>query len=215
MKKRMLSMVMALAMVMSLSVTVFAEETQDVDQVSGKAQVPLVGTVQNTAKLISVKVPLEIKFFINTTDGTGTTFVESKGQNSSSVSTAKVMESIASGTGTVTNNSEFNIDLSINSVTDTDGLLDKIDMGVFSTSSNAVTTLSEDDATDSKKLSTSSTDIMLFEKLAAEGTGTLKVAGKAVKGTLTSDGLQYPVHIGEDGTQFTVTTTLKVVASAE
>lgn len=207
--KKVISMLLIVAMMMSLSVCAFAADTTTVEAlgkdntVTGSSDVTFTGKVQEASVLLSVVMPTTIEFTVATKNYEGTDkLAASKGTLSVAPSavSGKVFNALMSGEGTVTNNSNVAIDLEITNVTEDSNLLSQIDFAVKSSSMTASAALAN-------PLSVGSANIALASAIAAAGgTTTLKAVGQAA--TATHSGTNYEVSV-VDGT-YTITTTLKV-----
>lgn len=111
--KKAISLVLALALCLSLGMPAFATDvtakTQTVTTTDG-TYVPLQGDVAAGKALISVVMPTSIPFAVSTT--------------ADATTNAKVFDSLVSGTGTFTNNSNCQVKLILTEVFDTDVLAD-------------------------------------------------------------------------------------------
>lgn len=211
MNKKFTSRILAAAMAMSMTATAFAADgVMPVNPKTQEADVNLKGTVANEATLLSVIVPVSIDFAVATEAASGATATKKGSKDVSEKSSGgQIFKSLYSGTGTITNNSENDIDLTIVNVVDDDDLLNKLDLALTSP------TLSESDALDSP-LAAGENSIQLIKKLtkAENSVGTtadIKVVGKGAQGTTSSGKLD--VDLGEEK-EYTVVTTLKVSTSA-
>lgn len=105
--KKAISLVLALALCLSLGMPAFASDaaakTQTVTTTDG-TQVPLQGDVAAGKALISVVMPTSIPFAVST--------------KVDEMTNAKVFDSLVSGTGTFTNNSNCQVKLILNEVYD-------------------------------------------------------------------------------------------------
>lgn len=206
--KKILSLILALAVVMSMSVCAFATETTTVeaagdDKTTAEGKVDLVGTVYEGAVLLSVVMPTTLTFQVGTEQSSAQ--LADKRENGSITTGGYIFASLISGEGTVTNNSTHAIDLYISKVEDTNGLTDKMNLGVTGNALDEATALSS-------YLTTATTDLKLSSNIATEGgTDTLKVVGSAAKGNVSGGSFDINLAAGD----YTVTTTLKVAVAAQ
>lgn len=209
MKKQILSLILALAMVLSMSVCAFAADENTITSKNGTADVPLKGEILDNkdVALISVVVPTAIEFQIGTEQVGGTEYTANKigeGAAIGSQGVGRKFVQLVSGTGTVTNNTESkNIKLEVSNVTDdaSNPLLSKVNLALAPASiTDAATAMA------TYKLTAGASNTVLAASMSKGQTLDLKVFGTAGEGT--SGGINYPVNL-PDGTA-TVTVTLKV-----
>lgn len=203
MKKQILSLILVLAMVMTMSVTAFAT---DINGDGDTADVKLMGEIMDDADvcLISVVVPTSINFQV----GTKSTSNSANQINNPSVSAGgREFVRLVSGTGTVTNNTEGKaIKLDITNVSQSgDGnLLDLMYLAVAEATTDQVSAMNN-------KLTDGAVNINLSNSIAGDGgTLKLKVFGQGAQGVFNTT--PYPVNL-PDG-DYTVTVTMKVTLVA-
>lgn len=212
MKKQILSLILALAMVLSMSVCAFAADENTITKKDGTAEVPLNGEIMDNKDiaLISVVVPTSIDFQIGTEAMAGVTDItvakigENDSNNLTVGTSGRKFVQLVSGTGTVTNNTQGNaIKLEISKVADdaSNPLLSKVNLALAPASTADAAT-----AMASYKLTAGDSSIVLSNSMATGDTLDLKVFGQGAEGTYS--GTSYPVNL-PDGTA-TVTVTLKV-----
>lgn len=207
--KKVISMLLIVAMMMSLSVCAFAADTQMIDaagadnSLTGSASVKFTGKVEEAAVLLSVVMPTVIEFTVATKNYTGSAKLASeKGTLDAAPTTTggKVYNTMVSGKGTVTNNSNVAINLDISAVAEDSNLLDLIDFAVKSDELTRAEALTN-------PLKVGDADVRLHTGLAAGGaTTTLEAVGAAAQGTFS--GTNYEVNV-VDGS-YVIITTMKV-----
>lgn len=210
MKKQILSLILALAMVLSMSVCAFAAAPNEITQRDGTADVPLKGEVLDNSlvALISVVVPTDICFQIGTEQVGSSEYTADKIGTSANIGAAGVgrkFVQLVSGTGTVTNNTVGNdIKVEISNVVDdaSYNLLDKVELALAPANTADATT-----ALASYKLNAGAANTILSSRMSNGDTLDLKVFGQGGKGTV--GGVSYDVNL-PDCSAATVTVTLKV-----
>lgn len=211
MKKQILSLVLALAMVLSMSVCAFATSTNEINQRGGLADVPLNGIVLDNSlvSVISVVVPTSIDFQIGTEAlGASESAVAAMGTNTTlgNAGSGRKFVRLVSGTGTVHNNSTGNNPLKLEVVeVQDDGhyqLLEKVKLALApaDTSSTAI-------AMQNYRLQAGSMNMILAQSMTDGSTLDLKVFGEAGEGTYNST--SYPVNL-DDCSALSVLVTMKV-----
>lgn len=222
--KKILSLTLALLLTMSMTVCAFAAETKTYTVAGGQdattsGDVILTGKVDDSEVLLSVVMPTTLTFQVATTKAAAGVKTAPKigatTENAVAAGEGYIFGELITGEGTVTNKSNVAISLSIVDVTDKNGLLDLMYLGVASTD------LSEKEAVKSANALSSSKDyeaspLKLANAIAAyTGTANLKVVGAgATSETADSSGEALAVNL--PSAEYTVVTTLKVsVAAAE